>query len=285
MFVPRTATTATLDELAASAQKVIDGVPLSPTLDAALLRGSSIGGARPKALLEDGPRRLIAKFSAPRDPYPIVQAEFVAMRLAEHAGLRVAAVEITEALGKRVLLVERFDRLPGGGRRAMVSALTILGLHDDLARYATYWQLANTIRARFSDPDATLHELFARITFNILVSNNDDHARNHAAFWDGETLALTPAYDICPQPRAGNETEQVMEIGRDEFKKSQVVGCVERAGEYHLTAAQARQIIDHQIETIERRWPDVCDEAELTEVDRGRLRTRQFLNPYATEGY
>jgi len=59
--------------------------------------------------------------------------------------------------------------------------------------------LADIIRARFSNPQATLHELFARMVFNVLVGNTDDHARNHAAFWDGEWLALTPAYDICPQ--------------------------------------------------------------------------------------
>ena len=83
-------------------------------------------------------------------------------------------------------------------------------------------------------------ELFARITFNILVGNNDDHARNHAAFWDGEWLTLTPAYDICPQPRSGGETSQAMIIGRDGFRMSQLAGCVERAGTYMLTEADAR---------------------------------------------
>jgi len=63
--------------------------------------------------------------------------------------------------------------------------------------------LATIVRARFTDPVTTLHELFARITFNILTGNNDDHARNHAAFWDGVDLTLTPAFDICPTPRAG----------------------------------------------------------------------------------
>ena len=75
----------------------------------------------------------------------------------------------------------------------------------------------------------TLRELFSRITFNILAGNNDDHARNHAAFWDGIELTLTPAYDICPQPRAGGETAQVMAIGEDGYRMSQVAGCVARA--------------------------------------------------------
>jgi len=109
-----------------------------------------------------------------------------------------------------VLLVERFDRTPEGARRALVSALTILQLGETGFRYATYYDLADAIRARFTEPDATLRELFSRITFNILTGNNDDHPRNHAAFWDGRSLTLTPAYDIAPQPRAGQETAQLM---------------------------------------------------------------------------
>jgi serine/threonine-protein kinase HipA len=74
-----------------------------------------------------------------------------------------------------------------------------------------------------------LRELFARITFNILTGNSDDHACNHAAFWDGEWLALTPATTSATQPRAGGETSQAMIIGADGFHMSQLAGCVERA--------------------------------------------------------
>ena len=167
----------------------------------------------------------------------------------------------------------------------MVSALTILGLDELGARYASYANLANQIRARFTDPTATLRELFARIAFNILSGNDDDHARNHSAFWDGAALTLTPAYDICPAPRAGGETAQAMAIGADGYRFSQVAGCVSRASTYLLSEADAREIVDHQIEVIETEWTDVCDRAELTEVDRNSFWRRQFLNPYATEGY
>jgi len=276
---------ATLTELVESAERVEQGIPLSPALDHALLHGSSVGGARPKALLNDGERRLIAKFSSSTDAYPVVKGEFVAMELARRAGITVPAVDLTSALGKDVLLIERFDRPGGGRRRAMVSALTVLGLDEVAGRYASYAVLGDQIRARFSDPDPTLRELFARITFNILVGNNDDHARNHAAFWDGTTLALTPAYDICPQPRAGGETAQLMAIGPDGYRWSQVDGCVARAATYHLTQAEAREIVDRQIEVIETQWGDVCDRATLTEVDRKGFWRRQFMNPYATYGY
>jgi len=81
-----------------------------------------------------------------------------------------------------------------------------------MARYASYEDLAELIRHRFKDARATLRELFSRLAFNILCGSTDDHARNHSAFWDGQALALTPAYDICPQPRTGNEASQAMLI-------------------------------------------------------------------------
>lgn len=284
-YVARSTSIATLTELAESAERVEQGIPLSPALDQALLHGTSVGGARPKALLNDGAHRLIAKFGSTTDTYPVVKGEFVAMELARRAGLDVASVSLTRALGRDVLLIDRFDRPAGGGRRAMVSALTILGLDEAGARYASYADLAQAIRARFTNPLPTLRELFSRITFNILTGNNDDHARNHAAFWDGNALTLTPAYDICPQPRAGGETAQVMAIGQDGYRMSQVAGCVARASIYLLPEPEAREIIDRQIDVIETEWADVCDQAALAEVDRAGFWRRQFLNPYATEGY
>ena len=284
-YVPRLGGTATLDELAEAAERIEAGQPLPPALDDALLHGSSIGGARPKAVLADGDRELIAKFASSTDTYPVVQAEFLAMRLAADAGLDVAPVQITSVRGRHVLLVERFDRPGGGRRRAVVSALTILGLSELDYRVASYADLADRIRSRFADPTRTLRELFARITFNILVGNNDDHARNHAAFWGGSELALTPAYDICPQPRAGGETAQAMAIGRDGYRYAQLTGCVTRADVYLLNETDARGIIDRQIDAIQTHLADACDSAQLTAIDRARLWQRQIMNPYALEGY
>jgi len=122
-----------------AAERLEAGEPFSPYLDAALLRGSSIGGARPKALLDDNGRRLIAKFSSSTDPYPVVKAEAVAMELARRVGINVAGTAVVECLGRDVLLVDRFDRTGvAGERRMMVSALTLLELDEMMARYATY---------------------------------------------------------------------------------------------------------------------------------------------------
>lgn len=279
-YVPRIGISASLDDLVAAAEHVQRGVPLPPGLDDALLHGSSIGGARPKALLDDGGRSFIAKFASPTDPYAVVKGEFIAMELAARVGLSVAPVRLASGLGKDVLLIERFDRTGDGGRRGVVSALTILGLDELGGRYASYANLAREIRRRFDAPERTLHELFARMTFNILVGNTDDHARNHAAFWDGTTLRMTPAYDICPQPRSGGEATQAMAIGDDGWRFSQLAGCVERAGIYRLSAGEAREIVDAQIDVIRTDWDEVCDLAGLSRVDRDWFWGRQFLNPY-----
>jgi serine/threonine-protein kinase HipA len=269
-----------------AADRVAAGQPLSPALDLALLRGSSVGGARPKAMLTGDHGGLIAKFSTVTDPYGIVSGEFVAMELARRAGLNVATVRLERAMGRDVLLVDRFDRTTATGhRRALVSALTILQLDEMMARYASYADLAQIVRERFTAARETLRELFARITFNILSGNSDDHARNHSAFWDGSWLTLTPAYDICPQPRAGGETSQAMMIGSDGFRMSQIAGCVQRSQTYMLSESEARELVDHQVEVIRRDWDAVCDLAEMAEIDRAYFWRRQFLNPYALEGY
>jgi serine/threonine-protein kinase HipA len=250
-----------------------------------LLHGTSVGGARPKATLVDGDRQLIAKFSSTTDTSPMVQIEFLGMELARRCGLNTAKVELIEVFGKRVLVVERFDRPAGGTRLAMVSALTVLGLDEMGARYASYADLADQIRARFTNPAATLRELFARITLNILIGNTDDHARNHAAFWDGDELTLTPAYDLCPYPRSGGEANQIMAIDRVGTRRSQVAVCVAAADIYHLDQSEAHAIINEQIDTIRTNWEEVCDLARMTIVDRKQLWSTAILNPYATYDY
>ncbi|MCY4531662.1 MAG: HipA domain-containing protein [Gammaproteobacteria bacterium] len=283
-YLPRSANHVTMEELIESAERVEKGVPLTPELDQALLHGSSIGGARPKALIQDQGKKYVAKFSSSTDLYSIVKAEFIAMRLAHLAGLNVAPVRLVKAANKDVLLIERFDRLPKDGswsRKAMVSALTLFGLDDMIARYASYETLAEIIRHRFTDPKDTLRELFSRLAFNILCGNTDDHARNHAAFWNGESLTLTPAYDICPQGRTGNEASQAMLISGNN-NMSQLKSCLKAANHFLLSENDARAIFTHLTGTIENNWSAISEEAELSEVDKKLFWGRQFLNPYST---
>ncbi len=286
-YVPRSANNATLEELLESADRVERGVPLTQELDQALFHGSSVGGARPKALIEDQGTKYIAKFSSSTDLYSVVKAEFIAMRLAALSGLNVAPVKLVKAAGKDVLLIERFDRLRlrgGWARKCMVSALTMFGLNDMTARYASYEDFAEMIRHRFTEPQKTLKELYGRLVFNILCGNTDDHVRNHAAFWDGKELSLTPAYDICPQGRTGNEASQAMKIS-GENNLSQVKSCLEAAHHFLLSSEDALSISERIESVIRKYWDAVCEEAQLSEIDKKLLWGRQFLNPFSFEGY
>jgi len=110
-----------------------------------------------------------------------------------------------------------------------------------------------------------------------------DHARNHAAFWDGQTLTLTSAYDICPQSRTGFEPTQAMLI-HGSNRMSQLTTCLDAAPAFLLNQNDAKAIIAHQIKVIRERFQSVCDEAEITTVDRQLLWRRQFLNPFAFYG-
>lgn len=285
-YVPRLAAEASFEELLAAAELIEKGLPLTPALDQALNHGTSIGGARPKALIDDGEKKFIGKFSSSTDTHSVVKAEFIAMKLATACGLNAAPVSITKAAGKDVLLIERFDRTlakDGWTRHAMVSALTMLGLDEMMARYASYEDLAELIRHRFTDPKETLRELYGRICFNVLCGNTDDHARNHAAFWDGKMLTLTPAYDICPQGRSGNEATHAMLIKGDN-RMSTLATCLAAAPDYHLKEAEAAALIEAQISTIAAKWDEICTQAELSPVDRKLFAGRQFLNSFCLQG-
>ena len=285
-YVPREGEGLLLEQLVNAAEHIEQGVPLPSDLAEALLHGTSIGGARPKALFRDAGRQYVAKFSSSSDRFNVVKAEYVAMRLADIAGIKVAPVRLVRSLGRDVLLVERFDRKAEEGgweRRALVSALTLLGLDEMMAAYASYEGLAEIVRVRFDSPRRTLRELFSRMTFNILSGNTDDHARNHAAFWDGSSLSLTPAYDICPQSRLGREASQAMRL-HGSARRSQLSLCIDSAPGFHLSRDAALDIIRSQIAAISNHWDAVCEEAALSVADRRMLWRGQFLNALAFEG-
>lgn len=272
---------ATLEQLMNAAELIEAGEELPDDLQAAAGHGTSIGGATPKALLIDGSRELIAKFSSTTDTRPVVQAEAAATFLAACAGIRVTSSEIRIVSGKKVLLLERFDRLPNGERKQMLSALTILGQNEMGARHSSYPDLADEIRKGPWDAvEPTLRELFTRLVFNICIGNTDDHLRNHAAFWDGQVLSLTPAFDLTPQRRSGETANQAIGITRDQERQSQLRLCRKAAKSFLLTTKDADEIINHVIQTIKDNWQDACDHAQLSALEAESLMGREFLNPY-----
>jgi serine/threonine-protein kinase HipA len=273
----------TLDELVRAGQLLAEGRALTPELSDALTYGSAVGGARPKALLVDStgraPRELIAKFSVSTDVFPWMEAEAVGMELARRCGVSAAPTELTRAAGRDVLLIERFDRPGNGRRRSVLSALTLLGLNELAVQHGSYVELTDTIKRRFTDPAATLHELFRRIVVNVLVGNTDDHPRNHAAFWDGEHLTLTPAYDICPQPRDTGEATQGMKFGPDGLNASNLAACLSAAPIYRLDSDEARVIIDECTTVVEEQYDDVCSALGVSDATHSLLWGGPIANP------
>jgi serine/threonine-protein kinase HipA len=278
-------THATLDQLQAAAGIVEAGESLDPELAAALNQATASGGMRPKALISSNGQHFIAKLSSRSDQRPVTNLEAVAMDLAGRAGIDVASSELVRAAGRDVLLVERFDRVPNGEKLMIVSAATILGLDPYLgARYATYAELADRLRATSIDA-GDARELFARIVFNVIVGNTDDHARNHAAIWNGRQLKLAPAFDICPQPRSGGETQQAMAIGRDGYKASNLAGCLKRASDYGLDEREAFELVERQVEVVTSQWEDAVEKARLNAAESRAAFGGPILNPSIFYGW
>ena len=272
--------TASLDELYDAAEKVLAGEPLNSAIGDALMNGTAIGGAHPKVLISDefGAEH-IAKLSVSAHVHPIIRAEAVAIELARRCGLDVPPARVIQPMGRDVLLIERFDRVRGGRRRHVVSGLTMLGFDALLgARYGSYPEMLDVLRELGRAPQDVGRTLFERVVFNIAIGNNDDHAGNHAAFWDGTSLELTPAFDLTPQPRSTDTSAQAMAIGRDGSRASQFSVCVAAAADYGLSRPGAREIVERVVSTIEAQWPDAADAAGLSEADRNALWRRSVLN-------
>ncbi len=272
--------TASLDELYDAAEKVIAGEPLNPAIGDALMNGTAIGGAHPKVLISDESGvEYIAKLSISTDVHPWIPAEAVAIELARRCGIDVPSARVIESMGRKVLLIERFDRLSGGRRRHVVSGLTMLGFDALLgARYGSYPEMLDVLRELGRAPQDIGRSLFERVVFNVAIGNNDDHARNHAAFWDGQSLELTPAFDLTPQVRSTDTSAQAMAIGRDGSRASQFSVCVAAAADYGLSRPEAREIVDRIVSTIEDQWRDAADSTGMSEADRNLLWKRSILN-------
>ena len=285
-YIPREPGNASLVEMHEAAERLATHQPIPPELEEALNHGTSIGGARPKAAITGENAKYVAKFSISTDNFQIVKAEYVAMTLAARLGMNVAEVSLQKSAEKEVLLVKRFDRQPGTSgwcRRSIVSALTVLGLDEKWAREATYPNLVDQLRIHglAFKKDAT--ELFSRLVFNVLIGNTDDHARNHSFFVEGNTIRLTPAYDITPFPRAGGEASHGMKITQ-RSNLSRIRLCLETAPEFGLSEDEARSIVEAQVRGIAENFDGLCEEIGMAQTTRSQLRRRAVLNPDVFSG-
>jgi serine/threonine-protein kinase HipA len=168
-------------------------------LELLLAPGGSLGGARPKATVigKDG-RLNVAKFPWPRDEWSVIRWEAVALDLAAAAAIRVPSWQLLTVQGNAVLVIDRFDRGPSSARIAFMSAMTALQAKDHEDH--SYLELADALRQLGSAPEEDIRQLWRRMVFNVLISNTDDHLRNHALLRDAKGWRLSPAYDMNPCP-------------------------------------------------------------------------------------
>lgn len=283
-YVPRNAAPASLGELLNVADTVEAGGDLPYELERALLSGTAMGGARPKAIVQDGDREYIAKFTASNDNFPVVGAEAASMFLAGRVGIDVAATRVELVLGRRVLLVERFDRIAGSQRVLAVSALTMTGLDELQARSGSYVDFLDSLRVHRA-PQGTAAELFTRIAFNMAISNSDDHLRNHAALWDGTRAVLSPAYDLSPMRRSGETASQAIAYDRRGSRTNNFADLLSARSLYGLSEARASSILERIEGVIRDDWDEAAEHGKLTAADRKLLWGRQFLNPGTLYGF
>jgi len=254
-----------------------------PQLERLINPRTAIGGARPKNVVEDEEGLWIAKFPSTRDRWNNAAAEAGLMSLARLCGIRVPEVRVEPFLEESILLVKRFDRerVEGGYlRHRMVSALTMLDADHggtDLTAWS-YVLLADELKRWSSRPDDDRVELFRRMTFNALVSNIDDHPRNHAVIAAGREWRLSPAYDITPGPSRSVERRELALTCGVEGRVARRSNLVSQAARFGISEEDADSIISEVREVVAARWENEVRRLGGTNRDVERI-APAFLYP------
>lgn len=197
------------------------------------------------------------------------------MQLAAECGLNVPALDFRCVLDRDIYLIERFDRLPHGNwieRRPFASGLTMLGAHESEVSSYSYADLAGAIRQHGTQVREDLHELFRRMVFNILVTNNDDHLRNHGFLFDGTGWRLSPLYDVVPKPQVGLERRLVLGVG-PEGRSATLDNALAGAAVFDLGPDEASAMVEELRNHVAARWQPLFKEAGLIPADQGRFAT------------
>jgi serine/threonine-protein kinase HipA len=240
-----------------------------------LVRGSSLGGARPKATTEHKGRQWIAKFGRTSDRSPVCRAEYATMTLAREVGLTVPLVHLEKVLGQDIYLIERFDRIPEGKeyrRLPFISGLTIIGAHESESSQQSYRQLAEQLRVFGSNPVKDARELWRRMVFNILCNNTDDHLRNHGFLWDGKGWRLSPAYDIMPFTEVGLERDLAIGVGRN-GRRATLKNALSDVASFGLSRPEAVAMAQDMQKTVKARWETLFRDNGFTQAEIERYRT------------
>lgn len=268
-----------LSHLLEAADRIEEGLPVPAHLEAIFVDGTALGGARPKATIRDDNGVLwLAKFSSRKDTFDVPGIECASLLLAKKAGLRVPPVRITDLGNRKVMLIQRFDRYwskpnsmpsndvdllytqPGEGsvehRLGFVSGLTMVGCDETESRTKSYSDLAQSVRkyCEASVIKADNEELYKRMVYNVLVSNDDDHLRNHGFLFDPRIRGwrLSPLYDVLP--RASLATERYLHLGvGPQGRLATLDNALDEHAKFTLSKAQAARLIA-DVWSIVREW-------------------------------
>jgi serine/threonine-protein kinase HipA len=250
-----------------------------------MLLGTSMGGARPKAVVEDDDGLYVAKFNRPDDRWNNTRVEHAMLQLAGSCGINVAASRIETIGGKDVLLVKRFDRdktESGYTRARMISGLTALRA-DDVAEARDRWSyvlLTEELRRVLAEPGKAAPELFRRMCFNALISNIDDHPRNHALIAKERDWKLSPAFDLTPSPVIAHDRRDLaMTIG-DMGRFANAKNLLSQSARFLLEESQAKTIVAEMTKRVRSTWYDVVRSCGVTENDAETIR-----NAFVYEGF
>ena len=266
-----------LERLQAAVETIISDEP--DTEDAAtrqaeelMLVGTSMGGARPKTVVEHEQNLWIAKFSRRDDRWNHPRVEYGLLKLAQKCGISVAENRIANVGGRDVLLVRRFDRErteKGYQRHRMVSALTMLRSDDSPTsrRDWSYILFADELRRVSRIPETDLRELFARMCFNAAVSNLDDHPRNHAILAKGRDWQLSPAFDITPTPMVAMERRDLAMACGDKGRYANQKNLLSQHARFLLNEEDATTILNNIVETVRNSWRLVMQESGVSKID------------------
>jgi serine/threonine-protein kinase HipA len=236
-----------------------------------LAPGSALGGARPKASVRDRDGALaIAKFPKASDDYPVVRWEMVAVELARQAGITVPEARLETVANRAVFVARRFDRRDAL-RLPFLSALTLLGATDGQRR--SYVEIADAVRRHGARAGADMAELWRRVTFSILISNTDDHLRNHGVLYTGpDGWILSPAYDLNPTPTDVRPRVLTTTIGLDDDPTASLEHALAEIGYFDLTLEHAHTIAG-EVGRAVTLWRKVALNQGLSRADCDRMAT------------
>ena len=256
-----------LGELLNSATRICADEEDDNDLQLLLAPGSSLGGARAKASVMDKDSSLaIAKFPQADDEWPVTLWEATALDLAQAAGIPVPTHRIEQVNGRSVLLLTRFDRT-GRARIPYLSAMSMLTATDNQEH--SYLEILDAIRAGGSNPEFDIPQLWRRIVFNILISNTDDHLRNHGFLYAGKGWTLSPAYDMNPTPT--DIKRRILSLAIDESDATASMELAfEVAPRFGLKPQEAKAIALEVAQAVND-WRNVAASHGLSSKDISRM--------------